>query len=428
MKLSNQSYKGTRDLYPEDKFLQNVIFANWHKTAQSFGFQEYGAPLLEPIEIYRAKSGDELANQQTYAFTDRGDRAVAIRPEMTPTICRMIAARRQELAYPARMYSIANFMRYERPQKGREREFWQLNADLFGDDSIYADAEILLFSWQVLMNFGADQNMFEIRINDRRLINTMTQQYLGLDEQTSYSLVKLLDQKDKLAPTDFEQKLADLLNNDTNTITKLTSLLNNPEFDNLPDELKQTADYQNIQQILSILESQGVTNARFDLFLMRGLDYYTGTVFELFDTHPENNRSLFGGGRYDGLVGMFGAEPISAVGVAPGASTCLEFIKLHNLAPQYKPTTQYLVFPIDQQELATFELAQKLRQAGINIEIDFSDRKLTKKIKAADKKAAQAVIIIGEKEVASQRYTLKNLRDDSNLELSFEELVKTLLK
>lgn len=426
MKLSNQSYKGSRDLYPEDKFLQNFIFDNWHKTSQQFGFQEYGAPLLEPIEVYRAKSGDELANQQTYAFTDRGGREVAIRPEMTPTICRMIAARRQELAYPAKLYSIANFMRYERPQKGREREFWQLNADVFGDDSIFADAEILLLAWQLLMNFGADQNMFEIRINDRRLINTMTRDYLGIDQTTSYQLVKLLDQKNKLEAADFNQKLSDLLKANVTALTKITALLNNPDFENLPDELRKTTDYQNIERILDVLRSQGVTNAKIDIFLMRGLDYYTGTVFELFDTHPENNRSLFGGGRYDGLVGMFGAEPISAVGVAPGASTCLEFIKLHNLIPNYSPTSHYLILPLDNQESAALTLAQQLRKAGINVEIDFTDRKLPKKIKSADKKAAQAVIVLGEKEASSGRYTLKNLGSDHDLELNLEELIAEL--
>ena len=306
MTLSTQGYKGTRDLYPEDKQLQNLIFNNWHQTSQQFGFLEYGAPLLEPLEIYQAKSGDELANQQTYAFTDRGDRQVAIRPEMTPSICRLVAAKRQELAYPARFYSVANFMRYERPQKGREREFWQLNADIFGDDSIYADAEILMLSWQILMNFGATQDMFEIRINDRRLINTLMKDYLGLNDDTAYKLIKLLDQKDKLPVAEFQTKLAELVADET-ALAKLQTLLDNSALDNFPDELKNTTDYQNVVKILEVLKTQGITNARFDIFLMRGLDYYTGTVFEVFDTHPENNRSLFGGGRYDGLVGMFGA-------------------------------------------------------------------------------------------------------------------------
>lgn len=425
MTLSTQGYKGTRDLYPEDKQLQNLIFNNWHQTSRQFGFLEYGAPLLEPLEIYQAKSGDELANQQTYAFTDRGDRQVAIRPEMTPSVCRLVAAKRQELAYPARLYSVANFMRYERPQKGREREFWQLNADIFGDDSIYADAEILMLAWQILMNFGASQEMFEMRINDRRLINALMQDYLGLDTNTSYQLIKLLDQKDKLPVAEFQAKLAELVTDQT-ALDKLQALLDNSELANFPGELKNTADYQNVVQILDILAAQGITNARFDIFLMRGLDYYTGTVFEVFDTHPDNNRSLFGGGRYDGLVGMFGAEPISAVGVAPGGSTCLEFIKLHDLAPSYVPATKYAILPLDNQEAAAFRLAKTLRQAGINVEVDFTDRKLAKKIKAADKKTMLGVIILGEQEVTSGRYSLKNIKTNQSVELELKDLIKAL--
>ena len=152
--LSTQSYKGTRDYYPDDKRLQNYIFNTWRRTVESFGYEEYGTPMLEPLEIYMAKSGQELAGEQTYTFEDRGGRQVAIRPEMTPSISRMVAARRQELAMPTRLYSIANFMRYERPQRGREREFWQLNADLFGVDSVEADAEIIELSHTCLMNFG----------------------------------------------------------------------------------------------------------------------------------------------------------------------------------------------------------------------------------------------------------------------------------
>jgi histidyl-tRNA synthetase len=155
MALSAQPYKGTRDYYPEDKRLQNYIFGVWRQISERYGYEEYGAPTLEPLEVYAAKSGDELANEQTYTFTDRGGRIVAIRPEMTPTISRMVAARRQELAYPARLYSVANFMRYERPQRGREREFWQLNVDVFGIDTVAADAEIIMMAEAIMKQFGA---------------------------------------------------------------------------------------------------------------------------------------------------------------------------------------------------------------------------------------------------------------------------------
>ena len=187
--LSTQSYKGSRDYFPEDKRLQNYIFNIWRKTVESFGYEEYGAPLLEPLDIYLAKSGQELAGEQTYAFQDRGGRMVAIRPEITPSISQMIAARQQEIPIPARLYSIANFMRYERPQRGREREFWQLNADLFGVDGAAADAEIIEMGHASIINFGAKQDMFTVRVNHRQLINRLMDGYLKLDIVVYFSTI-----------------------------------------------------------------------------------------------------------------------------------------------------------------------------------------------------------------------------------------------
>jgi len=196
--LSPLPYKGTRDYYPEEKQLQNYIFKVWRKVCESYGYEEYSIPILEPLDLYLAKSGQELASEQTYSFTDRGGRVVAIRPEMTPSVSRLVAGRRQEMAYPARLYSIANFMRYERPQKGREREFWQLNLDIFGVDSVLADAEIITISDKIMQEFGAKDSDYIIRINNRQLINFMMAQYLGLDSARAHSMIKLLDRKDKI--------------------------------------------------------------------------------------------------------------------------------------------------------------------------------------------------------------------------------------
>ena len=208
--LSTQSYKGARDYFPEDKRLQNYIFKVWHTTAQSFGYEEYGAPLLEPLDIYTAKSGQELAGEQTYLFTDRGGRQVAIRPEMTPSISRMVASRRQELPMPARLYSIANFMRYERPQRGREREFWQLNADLFGAEGPWADAEIIEFGYHSIMNFGAREDMFTVRVNNRQLINQLMSGFLGLDVIGAQMMTRLLDRKNKISPEAFREQAIEI--------------------------------------------------------------------------------------------------------------------------------------------------------------------------------------------------------------------------
>lgn len=407
-KLSPQPYKGTRDWYPEDKAVQNYIFATWKKTVESFGFKEYGAPLLEPLEVYAAKSGDELANEQTYAFTDRGGREVAIRPEMTPSISRMVAARRQELAYPARLFSIANFMRYERPQRGREREFWQLNADMFGADGVASEAEILQLADELMKAFGANESMYEIRVNNRELIEEMTRNYLGLDEVQAKQLVRLIDRKNKLPADVFTASARELLGSDESA-AKLGAVFAADSIDKLPEALARSTAAAQVRELFATLAQLGVPSARFDVTLMRGLDYYTGTVFEVFDTDPENNRSLFGGGRYDGLVGMFGAEPASAVGFAPGLTTTELFLRSHNLLPELSGGVDIYVAAIGETALETLRLATKLRSTGLSVESDVSGRKFDKLIRTAEKKGAKEILFIGENEVQSSEYKARNL-------------------
>ncbi len=407
--LSSQPYKGTRDYYPEDKRVQNYIFATWRSVAEQFGYEEYGAPTLEPLDIYTAKSGQELAGEQTYTFTDRGGRIVAIRPEMTPSISRMVAARRQELPYPARLYSIANFMRYERPQRGREREFWQFNVDMFGVDSIAAEAEILSMSDAVLKAFGAKDEDFVIKINNRKLINFMMAQYLGLDAVSAQLMVKLFDRKDKISPDDFNDQARGILADDIDEgIEKINVLLSAKSMADLPVEIRNSSSVVEVQELFTLLERAGVKSAVFDITLMRGLDYYTGTVFEVFDTRPENTRALFGGGRYDGLVGLFGAEPISAVGMAPGGTAIENFLEVHKLVPELISNTDIYIVVMGDASRSAAKLARDLRARGVNVELDITDRKLDKQIKTAVKKKISYMLFIGDNEVQSEIYTIKN--------------------
>ncbi len=427
--LSSASYKGTRDYYPEDKRIQNYIFKVWARTAESFGYEEYGAPLLEPLEVYAAKSGNELANEQTYSFTDRGDRRVAIRPEMTPSVSRMVAARRQELAYPARLYSIANFMRYERPQRGREREFWQLNLDVFGVDDVRADAEIITFGWRLLKNFGATESMFTIRINNRNVINVMMREYLGLDEVQSQLMMKLFDRKNKISNEDFRDQAIDIYGQAgaSEGLKKISTLILAKDFDMLPAELRDNDALSDLKALFVLLKEAGIANAEFDITLMRGLDYYTGTVFEFFDTDPENNRSLFGGGRYDGLVGLFGAEPISAVGMAPGFTTTELFLSSHKLLPAFSSTTELYIVVLGetvQSNAATF--ADQLRAEGVNVELDITQRKIDKQIKTALKKQIPFMVFIGEDEVKNKIYSFKDTHSSEEQKLSLERIVSAV--
>ena len=427
--LSPLPYKGTRDYYPEDKQLQNYIFEIWRKVCESYGYQEYGAPLLEPLDVYLAKSGQELASDQTYSFTDKGGRVVAIRPEMTPSVSRLVAARRQEMPYPARLYSIANFMRYERPQKGREREFWQLNVDIFGVDSVLADAEIITISDQIMKSFGAKSDDYIIRVNNRNLINFMMAQYLGLDSNRAHAMIKLLDRKDKIGRDEFlDQAIQMFDENQTENMKKLEKILDAKTMADLPEEIRNNSSVKEIQALFTLLERADVKTVVFDSTLMRGLDYYTGTVFEVYDSSPENNRSLFGGGRYDGLVGLFGAESLSAVGVAPGATVLEQFLDIHNLLPKLESKTDAYVCVVGSSQKGANYLAKALRDSGLNIEVDISDRKLDRQIKTADKKKIPYVIIVGEEEIAKSEYVIKNLETGAELRASIDDLILKLKK
>ena len=253
--LLSQPYKGTRDYYPEDKRVQNYIYSVWHKVTRSFGYEEYAAPLLEPLDIYAAKSGQEIVNEQTYSFTDRGGRVVAIRPEMTPSISRMVAARRQELAYPARLYSIADFMRYERPQRGRERQFCQLNVDIFGADSVAAEAEIIAVADNIMKEFGAQPSDYVIKINNRKLINFMMAQYLGLDSVQAQLMIKLFDRKNKISEQDFIDQATEIFDEQAaDGIEKIQKLLNAESMADLPAEIRDSSSVREVQELFTLLE------------------------------------------------------------------------------------------------------------------------------------------------------------------------------
>ena len=426
--LSTQSYKGTRDYFPDDKRLQNYMFSTWKKTAESFGYEEYGTPLLEPLEIYTAKSGQELAGEQTYLFEDRGGRQVAIRPEMTPSLSRMVAARRQEMAMPARLYSIANFMRYERPQRGREREFWQLNADLFGVEGAWADAEIIELSHAGVMAFGATQDMFKVKINNRQLIRELMSGFLGLDFIGATLMTKLLDKKDKLDIEEFKRQAIEIFgSNAAAGLPKLAELISMKSLDTLPETMLDMPSVVEIRQVMRVLQTKGIDNVEFDITLMRGLDYYTGTVFEFFDNSPENNRSLFGGGRYDGLVGLFGVEPVPTVGVGMGATPMQQFLEVHNLLPKLRTKTDVYVVAIDEKSLVgAGKTVNHLRENGVKVEFDFTLRKVDKQLKTALKKGVPFVMFVGENELASGIYPIKNLDDSTEQQVDIDRVITTV--
>ena len=346
MALSTQPYKGARDFYPVDKRLQKYLFGVMRSVVERFGYEEYDAPILEPLDLYLAKTGDEIVNEQTYTFEDRGGRKVAIRPEMTPTVSRMVAAKRQELPYPLRWYSIPNLWRYERPQRGRLREHWQLNVDLFGLEGLEAELEIIQVADDIMRAYGATQEMYTTKLNSRKLMDFVLREHFGLSETQTHTLARLIDRMHKMEHPVFSAAVDAVFTptqRDKGLSDKLLKLLTIEQIDDLPKEIRSHQSVHELERLLKLLEKAGVLNAKFDISLMRGFDYYTDIVFEVFDNHLENNRAMFGGGRYDGLVGLFGVEPVPTVGFGMGDVTLQDFLDVHGLLPKLQPETDAYV-------------------------------------------------------------------------------------
>lgn len=412
MSLSTQPYKGTRDFYPEDMRLQKHIFDVWSQVCERFGYEEYTAPVLESAEIFEAKSGQEIVNEEMYTLVDKGDRRLALRPEMTPSVSRMVAGRRQELAYPLRWYSIPDLWRYDRPQRGRLRQHWQLNVDIFGVEGAQAEHEIILLADQIMREFGAKRNMYEIRLNNRQFVDFLLKDHLGLSDTEAHSIAKLIDKMHKLPDGEFEVLAEASLapsHRESGVLDKLQSILKVKDIELLPEELKTHRSLRQIATVLSMLAKAGASNARFDITLMRGFDYYTGVVFEVFDLHPDNNRAMFGGGRYDGLVGMFGVDPVPTVGFGQGDVGMQLFLESHDLLPKLNSETELYAVVFEGYYEKAQKLIHELREMGLNVAVDASGRKLDKCIRSAEKKSIRFVAFLGENELAEDQLTIKDI-------------------
>lgn len=430
MKLSTQPYKGARDFYPEDKRIQKYMFNTMRKVVERYGYEEYDAPILEPIEMYLAKSGQEIVHEQTYVFEDRGGRTVTIRPEMTPTVSRMVAAKRQELAYPLRWYSIPNLWRYERPQRGRLREHWQLNVDIFGLDNMTAEAEMIQIVDSILKDFGATHDMYSIRLNSRKLMDFIMHGYLGLNETQAHTIVKLIDRMHKMAPEAFAAETDAVFTptqREEGASNKLLGLLKIKQIGHLPEVIRNHHSIAELKQLMEMLKDNRIANAHFDITLMRGFDYYTDIVFEVFDNHPDNNRSMFGGGRYDGLVGLFGVEPVPTVGFGMGDVGLQNFLETHDLLPKLRPETDaYVVLVGDDMYAKAQKVIYELRNMGANIATDSTGRKMDKQIKTAVKKGIHYAVFIGEKELKEEQYVLRNLKTGAEERHSASRIVSII--
>lgn len=425
-KLLTTPYKGTNDTYPQDMFVRNYIFNTWRNVAKRFGYEEYDTPLLEDANLYRVKSGEELANTQLYNFVDKGGREIALRPELTPSVARMIAAKVNELTLPLRWFNIGRFYRYEKPQRGRRREFFQLNIDLFGVPTVEAELEIIQYVMTVMDEFKAPKDTYELRINNRYLLEYLFEDILDLDEEKRPQVGRAIDNYTKMEAEEFEAYLKEL-----DLSEKQTSLV----LDFLTwdlDTLKQFKDLSKgaaqLLELFSRSQEIGIENIRFEPSVMRGLQYYTGTVIEMFDIGSKDNpRALFGGGRYDDLLSIFEKDKLPAFGLGWGDVTMSDYLKTYNLIPETKTETEVFVTLMDPSLFTqTNKVVQTLREEGIKTEMQLTNTKLGNQLKYANKKNIPWVIVLGEDELKKGILKLKDMNNREELALTVEEAISKI--
>ncbi len=404
MKPIIPSVKGTREFYPEQMQIRRWLYAKIEEVAKRFGYQEWDGPFLEKIDLYAAKSGEELVKEQSFVFPDRGGDLVTLRPELTPSLARMVAVKQNELVFPLRWWSFGPFWRYERPQKGRTREFFQWNIDMIGIESIEADAELLAICATFLKSVDLTPDLVKIYINDRKLIDGELAA-LGIAPELKKAVIRLIDRRDKMSAeswnaTALEKGLT------SEQLQGITTLLTNIELWKKSDELVR---------IFSILEKMGLSDyVAYNPQIIRGLDYYTGVVFEAWDVGGDG-RAVFGGGHYANLVGDVGGNPLGGVGFAMGDVMSILLLQKYEKIPDFKPFEKTVMVTVFDESLTenSIEFASELRDQGIDTICYPDSVKLQKQFKYADRIGIRLAVVIGPEENVQGKVALKNLSDGS---------------
>ncbi len=427
--LSTQPAKWTQDRYPQEFQIRKYIFDSWRKVCLKFWYQEYLWPLVENAEIRKAKSGEDVWWSELTMITNREWKIseLALRPEMTPTVTRMVAKNYAQLAKPIRYFSIANFYRNERPQRGRNREFRQLNVDMFGSDSIYADVEILTLAISLMLEFNPPKWSWKLNINNRFIIDSILSE-IWLSGDIKQETVRLMDKREKLPQEAISEILLEKWLNQ-NQVNMLVEYMNSSTIQDLIKKFPSIQDSKWIQQTNFIIQSLNnlwySEYLEFKPSLIRWFDYYDGVVFEIFDTHPDNKRALFGGWRYNWLSKIFIKDDIPAIWFAPGDETTKLFLESRWLIDPILNKTQiekiYIPVLEDSLQDEVFKLAMNFRNYWKNVITGLETQKMIKAIQYADKQDYKFIVIFGEEEKEKWIYKVKNLKSWKEKEFKLNE-------
>lgn len=421
MKKVVQSVKGTRDFYPEQMATRVWLYNTMRAVAESFGYQEYEAPILESLDLYAAKSGEELVKEQSYVFTDRGGSEIALRPELTPSLARMIAQKQNELSFPVRWWSFGPFWRYERPQKGRTREFFQWNVDMLGVASPEADAENAAVLATFFQRVGLSPEQVLIKVNNRRLIDSRFDAYdIPMDKRPAVS--SWIDRREKMTPEAW-MEYGKEIGLSPEQITNLKEMLADKDL------WKQSSE---LTRFFAVIDALGLSDyVVFDAAIMRGLLYYTGTVFEAWEVGGDIKRSILGGGRYDNLTRDVGGDPIPGVGFAMGDVVITLILQKYGLLPKdlnINPAPVFVTVFDEDRLLESFKLASELRRAGLNVVCYPEAAKLQKQFKYADRIGAKVTLVLGPDEVEKGQVAVKNLVSGEQVSVARGNLVEQVRK
>jgi histidyl-tRNA synthetase len=427
--MSQGALPGFRDFYPEQLATRNYVMSVWREVARRYGFVEYDGPPLEPLDLYTKKSGDEIVGQ-LYTFTDKGDRQVALRPEMTPTLARMVAAKANAMRKPIRWFSVPQLFRYERQQKGRLREHFQLNVDIIGEASVAADAELLAVAIDVMRALGLKPADVRARVSDRRLLTALLS-HVGVKKAELPAVFAAIDKAGRepreatmekvekaVASVEARRGVERLLKNskDLAAIEK--------EFSGVPDIAEQIAA---MGEYLGFLGALGVGDwVDFDLSIVRGLAYYTGKVFELFDAKGEF-RAICGGGRYDDLLSTIGGVDLPALGFGMGDVVLTELLRARDLLPEAELGTEYWVAADDDSLLPdVMTVAGRLRAKSRSVEYALKSQSLARQLKTASTAGVKNVVLLRRDDYANGNVTLKTLADGSERSVPLDAFLDSL--
>lgn len=411
--------KGTRDFYPEQMAVRVWLYGMMRQVSESFGYQEYEAPILESLDLYAAKSGEELVKEQAYVFTDRGGDQITLRPELTPSLARMVAQRQKELVFPLRWWSFGPFWRYERPQKGRTREFFQWNVDMIGVNSPEADAEIVSVLVTFFRKVGLKPEQVLVMVNNRRLMDAQFEAF-GIPPAMRSAVSTWIDRREKMEPKEWLAYGREIGLSERQ-LGQIGEMLENRELWKESDELVR---------FFAAAEAMGIAAyVRFEPSIVRGLLYYTGTVIEAWEVGGDIKRAILGGGRYDNLLADVGGEPLPGVGFAMGDVVITLILEKYDLMPKNLRVNPapILVTVFDADHLLeSFRLADELRSSGLNVACYPEVAKLPRQFKYADRLGMRLVLVLGPDEKARGTVTVKDLQQGTQVEIARGEVERAI--